>query len=259
MPLSKSPRFFGVCVSLSLILLIAIFSLNNSATSSEFNEFYLNEVPYTDQGNTYWCGPASLSTVLNYWGCNVTMSNIASQIYDPLNRFTTIANMTLYPQILGFDTASATGSIDYLQFYIQKGIPLIVLQKFSLRDSYGHYRVVVGYNAANETVITYDPINGKDYVFSYNAFADLWKPGSTFSTYNWTLVITPKNKILTNLMQKYQVSSNQEHDLEKQNEALINAINNLKILAYTFIGVSVVFVVVTSIYYWRNLRILRQR
>ncbi|MEM2922408.1 MAG: C39 family peptidase, partial [Candidatus Bathyarchaeia archaeon] len=236
----KLARVFGSSILLLLVLFIVIFGLSGNAESYEFNEFYLYGVPYINQGNTYWCGPTSLSMVLNYWGYNITKEDIASQIYDPQNRLTTISNMTLYPQALGFDTADFAGSISYIQLYIQKGIPLIVLQKFSLQNSYGHYRVVVGYNSENKTIITLDPAMGKDYVLSYDIFVELWKPGSTFSTYNWTLVITPRNEVLVNLMNDYQIYLNQgSHklqleldalkqkytDLEIQNKALINDLN----------------------------------
>ena len=251
-----------ISIFLSLVLFVAIFGLSTSAASYEFSEFYVYGVPYVYQGPTYLCGPASLSMVLNYWGHNVTMEGIASQIYDPQKRLTTMDNMTLYPQTLGFNTESTEGSISYIEINIQKGIPLIVLQKLSLQDSYGHYRVVVGYNAKNNTLIVFDPILGKNYLLSYNVFMELWKPGSTFSTYNWTLAIKPRNEVLVNLMSDYQGYLNQgSHNIQLELETLEQKYSDLemqskvfKILAYVFLGTTVSIGIVTIYLTKKSLR-----
>lgn len=175
----------------------------------DFSIFYVYNVPYVRQTDTYWCGPASLTMILNYWSANVTQEEVATEIYDPATNLTTISEMKAYPQEREFKTEELTGSINHLKEWISRGCPLIVLQKFSLQNTYGHYRVVVGYNDEKELVITFDPILGSNYNLTYTEFAELWKPGSTFSTFNWTLVVIPKDSFLTNLMEKYQLLLNQ--------------------------------------------------
>jgi len=93
----------------------------------------------------------------------------------------------------------------------------LVLQRFSVQDSYGHYRVIVGYNDKEGTFITFDPILGRNYNISYTEFTELWKPGSTFSTCNWTLLITPNDIFLTELMAKYQFSMNESTERITEN------------------------------------------
>src|SRR5438034_3250204 len=43
---------------------------------------YVKQVPFYPQ-TQYQCGPASLATVLNYWGRHVTPEQIAQEIYRP--------------------------------------------------------------------------------------------------------------------------------------------------------------------------------
>lgn len=44
--------------------------------------YYIPDVPFVIQ-KPYWCGPACLSMVLQYWGVNVSQGEIAAEIYDP--------------------------------------------------------------------------------------------------------------------------------------------------------------------------------
>lgn len=187
-----------------------ILSPNGLVWADDFSIFYIFNVPYVHQADTYWCGPASLTMSLNYWGANVTQEEVAAEIYNPATNITEISKMKAYPQKLEFRTEELVGSINHLKVWISRGCPLIVLQRFSLQNTYGHYRVVVGYNDEEELVATFDPILGSNYNITYTEFADLWKPGSTFSTINWTLAIIPRDSFLTNLMEKYQRSMNQQ-------------------------------------------------
>lgn len=175
-----------------------------------FDQFYLYDVPYFNQDDPYWCGPASMSMVLGYWGINVSQEDIAAEIYDPGARITRMTDMVSYPRTYGFNSQAFTGSIYDLKTWINDGVPLIVLQTFSLENAYGHYRVVVGYNDSSAMMLTFDPIKEMNFTISYVEFAQLWqpRPGSTFSTTNWTLAITPENDVFTNLMRQYQINMN---------------------------------------------------
>jgi len=176
----------------------------------DFSAFYVYDIPYIQQAETYWCGPASLAMILSYWGASVTQEEIAGEIYNPAINMTYISEMKAYPQDLGFETQELIGSIGNLKEWIRRGRPPVVLQKFSPENTYGHFRIVVAYDDEKELFVTYDPVIGSDYEIVYSEFVDLWKPGSTFSTFNWTLVIFPKDSFLTQLMEDYQVLINQQ-------------------------------------------------
>jgi len=127
--------------------------------------------------------------VLQYWGINVSQDEIASEIYDPVTHLTYISDMEKYPLKFNFTVESLFSNIDELKEFIREGYPIIVLQKYSLTTTYGHFRVVIGYNDKTEIIMTNDPLKHANYTISYSDFKELWKPGSTFSTTNWTLLI----------------------------------------------------------------------
>jgi len=115
--------------------------------------------------------------------------------------------------------------ISDLKTWIDNCVPLVVLQRFSLEDHYGHYRVVVGYNDSSAFMFTFDPKKGMNFTISYAEFAQLWHSGSTFWTTNWTLAITPENDVFTNLMRRYQIDMN----LQRSNyDELAKEIENLQ-------------------------------
>ena len=193
-----------------------IYTIGNSFS---FDQFYLYGVPYFGQDATYWCGPACMSMVLSYWGTNLSQGDIAAEIYDAGARITRVTDMVSYPRVYSFTSQDFTGSIYDLKTWINNGVPLIVLQRLSLENPYGHYRVVVGYNDSSAMIFTFDPIKGMNFTISYAEFAQLWQLGSTFSTTNWTLAITPENDVFTDLMKQHQIDMNLQ--LSNYNELLL--------------------------------------
>ena len=151
--------------------------------------YYIPGVPFVRQKDPYWCGPACLAMILQYWGINVSQDEIASEIYDPVTHLTYISDMEKYPLKFNFTVESLFSNIDELKEFIREGYPIIVLQKYSLTTTYGHFRVVIDYNDKTEIIMTNDPLKQANYTISYRVFKELWEPGSTFSTTNWTLLI----------------------------------------------------------------------
>lgn len=176
---------------ISVLFLVVILSQQIvQAVPETYERYIIPGVPYIRQ-KPYWCGPASLAMVLNYWGLNISQDEIATEIYRPDDKLTYISDMVKYPRSLGFYAKAITGSIDILKNYIIADIPLIVLQKFSITNPYGHYRVVIGFDDNEHILYVLDPAIGKQTI-SYDEFIELWKPGSTFTVTNWTLIIYPR-------------------------------------------------------------------
>lgn len=141
--------------------------------SSEYaEEFYISGVPYKYQNENNWCGPASLAMVLSYWGEYVSQENIADSVINPDN-LTKCENLAKYAKSLGFNAFYDSITIEELKENISMGYPIIVLQRFSLDYSWGHFRVVIGYDV--ETIINHDPLQGENYNLSYDDFVELWK------------------------------------------------------------------------------------
>lgn len=135
--------------------------------------------------------------ILSCWGVNVTQQEIAADTYDPQAQVTDTSAMKSCPREYGFRSEELNGSIGVIREWIRKGCLVIVLQKVSLGNKYGHYRVVISYDDEKEQFTTHDPIFGSNYNITYTEFAELWKPGATFQTCNWTLLVIPENSLLT--------------------------------------------------------------
>jgi len=176
-------------------------------------------VPFHYQDTYYYCGPASLEIIFDYYGEDINQSEIADvarTIGDPVDstftdellraaHFSNIStsgggeipdeNITGYTlRKLGYAAFEAQGmSLTQLKSYIDQDKPLILLMYYSGAHKSTHYRVVTGYNETH--VFLHDPWNnvtwggrygGPNLVFNYTYFLDLWSYWS-----NWTLCTSP--------------------------------------------------------------------
>jgi len=161
-------------------------------------------------------------------------------------------DMAAYPTTFGFKSQDFTGSIHDLKTWIDNGIPVVVLQRFSLEDPYGHYRVVVGYNDSSAMIFTFDPKKGMNFTISYVEFAQLWQPGSTFLTTNWTLAITPENDVFTNLMKQNQIDMNLERsdydeltkEIEKLRRELRQTVDEATLYLHLFAATTIILIAI---------------
>jgi len=181
-------------------------------------------VPYHSQPNWYYCGPACLEMVFDYYGADVAQSEIAdaartdgtsphpfgSYKYE-IRRAGHFSNLSLSAgelsthvtgytaRGLGYAAFEASLSIDSVEALIDGGYPVVVLTWNDPSHDWGHFRVVVGYDSNAQTITVHDPLpkgwtgdgkdptwGGPDNVYSYSTFSDLW----SFSG-NWALVTYP--------------------------------------------------------------------
>ena len=175
-------------------------------------------VPFHYQAEDYYCGPACLEMVFDYYGEDIDQYEIAdaartigepvySTYTDELRRaahFSNLStsmgaeldyNITGYTlRSLGYAAFESIGmSIEDLKRYVDMGKPLILLMWYSEAKQYGHYRVLVGYNETH--FFLHDPWNmpewggkygGPAIAFNYTMFLDLW----SYSGF-WALYVEP--------------------------------------------------------------------
>jgi hypothetical protein len=176
-------------------------------------------VPFHYQDTYYYCGPASLEMVFDYYGEDVNQSEIADvarTLGDPVDatftdelrraaHFSNIStsgggeipdeNITGYSlRKLGYAAFEAQHvSLEQLKSYIDQDRPLVLLMWYSDHHVSTHFRVVTGYNETD--VFLHDPWNnvtwggaygGPKLVFNYTYFLDLWS-----YWFNWTLFASP--------------------------------------------------------------------
>jgi predicted double-glycine peptidase len=170
---------------LFLLILSFLFSCAGARTIKEFRAARLIEnVPFYPQ-EMYQCGPASLATLLNYWGMHVTPEEVAAEIFSQSARGTLTIDMMLYAKRKDLQAIQYSGSLQDIKEKIDRGYPLIVLVDYGFWSyQQNHFMVLFGYN--EEGVIVHSGRERKKFV----PLEDFLKPWE--KTRFWTLLVTPK-------------------------------------------------------------------
>lgn len=190
-------------------------SLDKYNFEAENSDSYVS-VPFHYQNNSYYCGPAALEMVFDYYEEDIPQTEIAdvARTYpyvtftDELRRAAHFSNQSTSrgDEILdhnitgysarwfGYAAFEQWGlTIDDLKSLIDKKQPVIVLMWWTPSKNYGHYRVVVGCNETH--VVMHDPWNkdawggvygGANTSMVYSTFLDLWE----YVGY-WGLLVCP--------------------------------------------------------------------
>ncbi len=182
--------FFKLLLLAALILPAACGLTANNLLNGIKNDpasFHLIEgVPFYPQ-NEYMCGPASMASVVGYWGLHEDMLDVAKEVYEEKLSGTLPIDLLIYAKGKGFEATYYKGSLDDLRVKISQKTPLILFLNLGY-DFYpvGHYIVVTGYSDRHRIVIAHSGTESEQ-VFTYDELLRDW--GKTdFST----LLITPK-------------------------------------------------------------------
>jgi ABC-type bacteriocin/lantibiotic exporter with double-glycine peptidase domain len=136
----------------------------------EIDYVYL-DVPYEKYAGTNWCLPASGAMTFEYFGLNISQSEIASTVIE--DGSSSVYRMIKYARDLGFEAKYNFMTLEEIKNLLIKDIPVIAVQNYSLTLPYSHARVIIGYDDIKQEVITNDPTAGKDYIIPYSDFAAL--------------------------------------------------------------------------------------
>jgi len=204
---------FFLILSLTNIYSKFVLCWSNSIHSPE----HVIDVPFYYQVKGYYCGPAALQMIFDFYGENISqfeIADVARTVGEPLyatytdemrraahfsNSSTSMGN-ELSENITGYTlrklgyAAFEQGAmtIENLTSLIDMGYPIILLMRWMPDEPYGHYRVTVGYNESH--VFLHDPWNttwGGDYggpniAMNYTFFQYMWE----YSGY-WGLFLSP--------------------------------------------------------------------
>jgi len=135
-------------------------------------------VPFVKQ-DTQYCGPASLSSILSYYGDPVDQQTIGKDTYCEKLKGALITDLENFARARGFRTRSVSGTLEDIQSAVSGGTPVIVLvdQGFWV-VSQPHYLVVFGYDDTG--FISHDGYQASQR-FPYPEFRKIWtKAGSTY-------------------------------------------------------------------------------
>ncbi len=147
------------------------------------DEYRISGVPFVEQEKN-WCGPASLTMVLNYWGDPINQDEIGSAV-DPEHEGTHFQALISFLESRGYSTYDfdrhsleyRSSVMDELKTWVSHDYPVVVSQWTYFSGKSGHYRVVVGYDA--ESVFVKDPNSGS-IAFSTEYFLQLWEMNSEY-------------------------------------------------------------------------------
>jgi len=117
------------------------------------DERELAHVPFFPQED-YQCGPAALATVLTASGIDVTADALTRQVYLPGRRGSLQTELIAATRRHGRLPYRLEGGLPALLAQVDAGHPVVVLQNLGFkRWPRWHYAVVVGYSAADDTVV----------------------------------------------------------------------------------------------------------
>ncbi|MDH5770687.1 MAG: C39 family peptidase, partial [Candidatus Bathyarchaeota archaeon] len=210
----SNPTFGNRCgESLNLAVNLIADVLNTFCL--EVSEHIIN-VPFHYQEINYYCGPAALQMVFDFYGENIRQFEIAdaartnSEIYatftDELRRAGHFSNLSisLGDEMPGSITGYTLRGLGYAAFetydmdltklksFIDQDTPLILLMWDSTQHKWGHYRVATGYNETH--VFLHDPwkkyiwggrYGGPNNAINNTEFLELWSYSG-----NWALYVS---------------------------------------------------------------------
>ena len=178
-------------------------------------ENYIPDVPFHYQINEFYCGPAALEMVFDFYGEDIPQTEIADVARTLPSPFGTTtgdlrraAHFSNISTSLGMTPGNITGysnrkygyiafekqnmSLNELKNLVDSGYPLIVLTKH-------HFRVVMGYNSTH--IIAHDPWNNIEWGIKNggpNLPIDVLEFLSEWGySYNWGLFVHPLEVTLT--------------------------------------------------------------
>lgn len=150
--------------------------------------FYINNVPFFPQ-ERYYCGPASLASVMNFYGISVSEEEIAKEVYNPKLDGALGMDMLNYARTKGFDAVYYKGSMEDIKKEISLGRPVIMFLDLGyFFYPVRHYIAAIGYNDGTGYLIAHSGAE-KDKTFSYREIQTAWE-----RTGFGTILITPKGK-----------------------------------------------------------------
>ncbi len=130
------------------------------------------------------CGPASIVSVLSYWGMDVSQET-ARRALRPYAESRGMSQ-TVIPYYVGEFGLNAKvrvdGNRDVIKALVAHDVPVIVLQWIRENWRLGHFRVVQGYDDALGVFYVNDSLLGPNVAIPYDSFDARWD-------YNWSRYI----------------------------------------------------------------------
>ncbi len=151
--------------------------------------FYLEAVPPVAQ-KAYQCGPASLESVLRYWGKDADAVSISRSLMTPGTRGILNFSLVKYAKDQGFWAELPEADEQKLKEFIKKNIPPIVMLNMGVLwvQKY-HFVVLKGFDE-KERIFYANTGEAQTQAISYAEFHTRWEGAG-----RWCLVICPPERV----------------------------------------------------------------
>lgn len=140
--------------------------------------FEIDGVPFVRQ-ESRWCGPASLASVLSYYGAVIDQGTIAREVHTEKLGGALITDLENYARSQGFETRLGQGTQGDIEAALKERRPVIALVDLGFWVvSRPHYLVITGFDETGFRVHTgYEA--GK--LIPYEEFHRIWnRKGSVY-------------------------------------------------------------------------------
>ncbi len=204
-------RYFPKAL-MAMIAFGLAFSLISTASAT-----LISGVPYHAQTKWYYCGPGCLEMMFDFYGPDISQTEIADAARtdlayagtytDDMRRAAHFSDLStsqgneMPGSVTGY-TARGLGYAAFTRYFtgisqlktpIDAGYPIIVLTAGDADKDWGHFRVVIGYDDALSEITMQDPLFGANYKLSYTTFDDWWNSWSG----RWGMFTQPWNVVVT--------------------------------------------------------------
>ncbi|MGH7227816.1 MAG: C39 family peptidase [Nitrospiraceae bacterium] len=136
--------------------------------------------------DTDQCGPATLASLLTYWGVPTTPPALKEEIYLPRLGGTLPIDLLLAAQAHGLRAEFYSGSLDNVRAELEAGHPLVAFLNLGFAVfPQGHYVVITGFDDQRRGLYVHSGLE-QDVFLPYERFLRSWE-----KTGRWTLLILP--------------------------------------------------------------------
>jgi ABC-type bacteriocin/lantibiotic exporter with double-glycine peptidase domain len=132
------------------------------------------------------CGPATLASVLSFWGKPTTPTRLRQELYLAKLHGTLPMDLLLTAQAHGLKADMVAGNLDTLRAEVGAGRPVIAMLNRGFEIApINHYVVVTGFDETRQGLFVHSG-GTKNQFIPYAAFLRQWK-----KTDYWTLLARP--------------------------------------------------------------------
>lgn len=182
------PRYGVAGLFFALVFLMAGCSSIQPSVAPASQSLRL-QVPFVEQEVAY-CGPAALSSALQFYGRDASLESLVKQVYLPGREGSLTLEMTAASRRNALLPYPVGASLDSLLQELDAGHPVLVLQNLGFNWwPQWHYALLVGYEQDGEKLLLHSGEIAY-YEISAGTFMRTWARSE-----HWGLVLTPADQI----------------------------------------------------------------